>query len=135
MIFRQITHDDLGCASYLIGDEDAGRRRGRRPASSTSTSTSRSRATWACGSSTSSRPTTTPTTCPGTAGWRRRPARRSTSTALAEPDYEHEPFDDGWELELGSVARARAAHARAPARAHRLRADRHRARRPSRGRC
>lgn len=22
MIFRQITHDDLGCASYLIGDED-----------------------------------------------------------------------------------------------------------------
>jgi glyoxylase-like metal-dependent hydrolase (beta-lactamase superfamily II)/rhodanese-related sulfurtransferase len=24
MIFRQITHDDLGCASYLIGDEQAG---------------------------------------------------------------------------------------------------------------
>jgi len=24
MIFRQITHDDLGCASYLIGDEGAG---------------------------------------------------------------------------------------------------------------
>jgi hydroxyacylglutathione hydrolase len=24
MIFRQITHEDLGCASYLIGDEDAG---------------------------------------------------------------------------------------------------------------
>jgi glyoxylase-like metal-dependent hydrolase (beta-lactamase superfamily II)/rhodanese-related sulfurtransferase len=24
LIFRQITHDDLGCASYLIGDEDAG---------------------------------------------------------------------------------------------------------------
>jgi hydroxyacylglutathione hydrolase len=24
MIFRQITHDDLGCASYLIGDETAG---------------------------------------------------------------------------------------------------------------
>src|SRR4051812_4378113 len=24
MVFRQITHDDLGCASYLIGDEDAG---------------------------------------------------------------------------------------------------------------
>ena len=23
MVFRQITHDDLGCASYLIGDEDA----------------------------------------------------------------------------------------------------------------
>jgi hydroxyacylglutathione hydrolase len=24
MLFRQITHDDLGCASYVIGDEDAG---------------------------------------------------------------------------------------------------------------
>ena len=24
MLFRQLTHDDLGCASYLIGDEDAG---------------------------------------------------------------------------------------------------------------
>ena len=24
MIFRQVTHDDLGCASYLIGDERAG---------------------------------------------------------------------------------------------------------------
>src|SRR5258708_29739650 len=24
MLFRQITHDDLGCASYLIGDEHAG---------------------------------------------------------------------------------------------------------------
>src|SRR4029453_4060680 len=24
MLFRQITHDDLGCASYLVGDEEAG---------------------------------------------------------------------------------------------------------------
>jgi hypothetical protein len=24
MIFRQLTRDDLGCASYLVGDEDAG---------------------------------------------------------------------------------------------------------------
>ena len=24
VLFRQVTHDDLGCASYLIGDEDAG---------------------------------------------------------------------------------------------------------------
>src|SRR3954467_1495583 len=24
VIFRQITHDDLGCASYLVGDDDAG---------------------------------------------------------------------------------------------------------------
>jgi hydroxyacylglutathione hydrolase len=24
VVFRQIVHDDLGCASYLIGDENAG---------------------------------------------------------------------------------------------------------------
>ena len=24
MLFRQITHDDLACASYLVGDENAG---------------------------------------------------------------------------------------------------------------
>src|ERR1039457_3657460 len=24
MIFRQVIHDDLGCASYFVGDEDAG---------------------------------------------------------------------------------------------------------------
>ena len=24
MIFRQIVHDDLGCASYFVGDDDAG---------------------------------------------------------------------------------------------------------------
>ena len=24
MIFRQFIHDDLGCASYLVGDEHAG---------------------------------------------------------------------------------------------------------------
>ena len=24
MIFRQLSHDDLGCASYLVGDEHAG---------------------------------------------------------------------------------------------------------------
>jgi len=24
MLFRQVTHDDLGCASYLGGDLDAG---------------------------------------------------------------------------------------------------------------
>jgi hydroxyacylglutathione hydrolase len=24
VIFRQFLHDDLGCASYVVGDEDAG---------------------------------------------------------------------------------------------------------------
>ena len=41
LIFRQITHDDLGCASYLIGDERrrASRRSSTRASRSTSTST------------------------------------------------------------------------------------------------
>ena len=77
--------------------------------SSRSTSTCTWRATWACRSSTSSRRTTTPTTSPATGGWPTRPARRSTCTASAQPDYDHEPFDDGWELALGSV-RVRALH-------------------------
>src|ERR687896_1624862 len=47
MLFRQLTHDDLGCASYLVGDEGA--------------------------------------------------------------EYDQEPFDDGWELELGEV-KVRALH-------------------------
>ena len=47
----------------------------------------------------------------------------------AAPDYDHEPFDDGWELELGDLVGARAAHARPPARAHRVRARRPRSRR------
>ena len=99
----------------VLPDRRRGRRRRgrRRPQARRSTSTCTSRATWACASSTSSRRTTTPTTSPGTAAWPPPPARRSTSTALAAPDYEHEPFDDGWELELGDAARARPAHARA----------------------
>ena len=32
MLFRQIVNEDLGCASYLIGDPERGRRRGDRPA-------------------------------------------------------------------------------------------------------
>ena len=85
MIFRQITHDDLGCASYLIGDEQRRRRGRRRPAL-------RDRRVPRAGalhgrraSSTSSRRTTTPTTSRDTAGSPRRPARRSTSTATPTP--------------------------------------------------
>ena len=31
MLFRQITHEDLGCASYLVGDESAGVAAASRP--------------------------------------------------------------------------------------------------------
>ena len=32
MLFRQVIHEDLGCASYLVGDAERGGRRGGRPA-------------------------------------------------------------------------------------------------------
>ena len=66
MIFRQLTHDDLGCASYLIGDEDAGVAAVVDPKLDIDARTCVWPATSVCASSTSWRPTTTPTTSPGT---------------------------------------------------------------------
>src|SRR3954454_2077111 len=108
MIFRQVTHDDLGCASYLIGDEDAGvaavvdpkldvdeylglaRYMGVRIAHVLET---HNHADHVYGH--------------GRLG-------AATGAAIhihrdAAPDYAHEPFADGWELALGSVV-VRALH-------------------------
>ena len=76
MIFRQLTHDDLGCASLPDRRRGRRRRRRRRPEARHRRVPARSPATWACASSTSSRPTTTPTTSPVTAGSSPPPARR-----------------------------------------------------------
>ena len=80
MIFRQLTHDDLGCASYLIGDENAGVAAVVDPKLDideylrlAATSAIRIEHVW--------RPTTTPTTSPVTAASSPPPARPSTSTA------------------------------------------------------
>ena len=53
----------------------------------------------------------------------------------AAPDYDHEPFDDGWELALGRGPRARAAHARATGPSTRRSRSSTPPRGPSRGRC
>ena len=103
MIFRQITHDDLGCASYLIGDERAGVAAVVDPRFEIDEYLELARYQGRHASSTCSRPTTTPTTSPATGASWPPPARASTSTATPPPSYEHEPFDDGWELELGSL--------------------------------
>ena len=108
MIFRQLTHDDLGCASYLIGDEDAGvaavvdpkldideylrlaRYLGVRIAHILETHNHADHVS----------------------GHGRLVAATGATIHIhrgAEPDYDHEPFDDGWELELGSL-RVRALH-------------------------
>ena len=44
----------------------------------------------------------------------------------AEPEYEHEPFDDGWELRLGAAECPQPPTPLAPPRAHLVRAHRHR---------
>src|SRR3712207_4135623 len=108
MIFRQVTHDDLGCASYLIGDEDEGiaavvdpkfeideylhlaRYLGVRIEHILET---HNHADHVSGHG--------------------RLVDATDATIhihrIAEPEYDHEPFDDGWELELGGL-RVRALH-------------------------
>ncbi len=108
MLFKQITHDDLGCASYLIGDESAGvaavvdprfeideylelaRYRGVRIAHVLETHNHADHVS-------------------GHGRLVAATGARIHVHRLAEPDYEHEPFEDGWELELGSL-RVRALH-------------------------
>jgi glyoxylase-like metal-dependent hydrolase (beta-lactamase superfamily II)/rhodanese-related sulfurtransferase len=108
MIFRQITHDDLGCASYLIGDEDAGvaavvdpkleiedylvlaRYMGVRIEHILETHNHADHVS----------------------GHGRLAAATGATIHIhraATPEYDHEPFDDGWELELGAV-RVRGLH-------------------------
>jgi len=102
VLFKQITHDDLGCASYLVGDEHAGvaavvdprleideylelaRYRGVRIEHILETHNHADHVS----------------------GHGRLVAATGAKIhvhRLAAPDYEHEPFDDGWELELGAI--------------------------------
>ena len=103
MLFRQILHEDLGCASYLVGDTGAGRRRGDRPAvghralpaaEPPARGADRARAR----DPQPRRPRLRPR--PARRG---RPERRSTSTSSPTPSTRTRPFADGWTLRLGDV--------------------------------
>ena len=134
MIFRQLTHDDLGCASYLIGDENAGVAAVVDPKLDIDEYLRLARYLGVR----IEHILETHNHADHVSGHGRLVAATGATIHIhrdAEPDYDHEPFDDGWELELGAVTRARAAHARAPPRAHRVRAHRHRPLATSRGRC
>jgi len=108
LIFRQITHDDLGCASYLVGDEDAGVVAVVDPKLDIDEYLRLARYMGVS----IEHILETHNHADHVSGHGR--LANATGAAIhvhrdAGPGYEHEPFDDGWELELGSV-RVRAIH-------------------------
>jgi hydroxyacylglutathione hydrolase len=108
VIFRQITHDDLGCASYLIGDEDAGVAAVVDPKLDIEEylALARYMGVWI------EHILETHNHADHVSGHGRLAAATGATIHVhrdAAPDYDHEPFDDGWELGLGAV-RVRALH-------------------------
>jgi hydroxyacylglutathione hydrolase len=108
MIFRQITHDDLGCASYLIGDEDAGVAAVVDPKLDIEEYLALARYMGVR----IEHILETHNHADHVSGHGRLAAATGAAIHIhrdAAPDYDHEPFDDGWELALGCV-RVRALH-------------------------
>jgi hydroxyacylglutathione hydrolase len=108
MIFRQLSHDDLGCASYLIGDEDAGVAAVVDPRLDIDEYLRLARYLGVR----IEHILETHNHADHVSGHGRLAAATGATIHIhrdAEPEYEHEPFDDGWELALGSVT-VRALH-------------------------
>ena len=108
MIFRQITHDDLGCASYLVGDEDAGVAAVVDPRLDIDEYLRLARYLGAR----IEHVLETHNHADHVSGHGRLVASTGATIHIhraAAPDYDHEPFDDGWELALGSLV-VRAVH-------------------------
>jgi hydroxyacylglutathione hydrolase len=108
MLFRQITHDDLGCASYLIGDHRAGVAAVIDPRFEIDDYLSLARYVGVR----IEHVLETHNHADHVSGHGRLAAATGASIHIhrdAHAEYAHEPFDDGWELELGSL-RIRAIH-------------------------
>jgi len=108
MIFRQITHDDLGCASYLIGDEDAGVAAVVDPKLDIDEYLRLARYLGVA----IEHILETHNHADHVSGHGRLAAATGATIHIheqASPDYEHEAFADGWQLELGCVL-VRAVH-------------------------
>jgi len=108
VIFRQLTHDDLGCASYLIGDESAGVAAVVDPRFEIDEYLELSRYMGVR----IEHVLETHNHADHVSGHGRLAAATGATIHIhrdATPDYDHEPFDDGWELALGSL-RVRALH-------------------------
>lgn len=109
MIFRQVTHDDLGCASYLIGDEQAGVAAVVDPKLEIDEYLRLARYLGV----EIQHVLETHNHADHVSGHGRLVAATGATVhvhRLAAPDYPHEPFDDGWELHLGRLV-VRAVHA------------------------
>jgi glyoxylase-like metal-dependent hydrolase (beta-lactamase superfamily II)/rhodanese-related sulfurtransferase len=108
VIFRQLIHDDLGCASYLIGDEDAGVAAVVDPRLDIDEYLRLARYMGVR----IEHVLETHNHADHVSGHGRLVSATGARIHIhrdAEPDYDHEPFDDGWELDLGSL-RVRALH-------------------------
>jgi hydroxyacylglutathione hydrolase len=108
MLFRQVTHDDLGCASYLIGDESAHVAAVVDPRLDIDEYLRLARYT----NVRIDHILETHNHADHISGHGRLAAATGATIHIhreAAPDYSHEAFDDGWELELGAL-RVRALH-------------------------
>src|SRR5919204_1400235 len=108
MIFRQITQDDLGCASYLIGDEHAGVAAVVDPRLDIDEYLRLARYLGVV----IEHVLETHNHADHVSGHGRLVASTGATVHIhraAAPEYEHEPFDDDWELALGSLT-VRALH-------------------------
>jgi hydroxyacylglutathione hydrolase len=102
MLFRQVLHDDLGCASYLVGDEHAGVAAVVDPKLDVDEYLRLARYMGVR----IEHVLETHNHADHVSGHGRLAAATGATIhvhRLAAPDYDHEPFDDGWELALGSV--------------------------------
>ncbi len=108
MIFRQITHDDLGCASYLVGDEKAGVAAVVDPRLDIDEYLHLARYLGVQ----IEHILETHNHADHVSGHGRLVAATGATIHIhedAEAEYDHEPFAGGWELELGAI-RVRALH-------------------------
>jgi hydroxyacylglutathione hydrolase len=102
VIFRQLIHDDLGCASYLIGDEHAGVAAVVDPKIDVDAYLRLARFLGV----EIDHVLETHTHADHVSGHGRLQAATGATIHVhrdAGAQYEHEPFDDGWELALGDV--------------------------------
>lgn len=108
MIFRQFIHDDLGCASYVIGDDDAGVVAVVDPKFEIDDYLELARYLGVS----IEHILETHNHADHVSGHGRLAAATGARIHIhreAGPDYDHEPFDDGWELQLGAL-RVQAIH-------------------------